>query len=247
VITTSGSSVVAVLLDVEGTTTPLAFVHDTLSAYARAHLHSYLKRLPLGELDSVARAFEEEYNRDVAAERTPSVWVEAGRESRTRCVDAYARWLMLIDRKSPILKELQGRIWQAGYRSGALVAEVFTDVPRALERWRNCGIGVGIFSSGSALAQTLLLQYSTSGDLRSLVRWHFDTTTGAKTDPESYRRISVTIGTAPETVLFVSDSVRELDAARDIGMQTARAARPGNYASSEHADHLTIHDFDALL
>ena len=94
------------------------------------------------------------------------------------------------DSKSTALKDLQGRIWEEGYKTGELIGEVFEDIAPALNRWRAQGIGVGIFSSGSVLAQKLLFQHSSAGDLTPFLRWHFDTTVGAKTDAESYRRIA---------------------------------------------------------
>ena len=132
------------------------------------------------------------------------------------------------DRKSTALKSVQGLIWEEGYRDGDLLGEVFADVPAALARWRAQRIDTGIFSSGSVLAQQLLFRHSSAGDLTSVLRWHFDTTTGPKTDPESYRRIAATMGIPAARVLFVSDMTAELDAALRAGMQTRLALRPGN-------------------
>lgn len=136
--------------------------------------------------------------------------------------------LMAQDSKSTALKEVQGHIWEHGYLSGELVGEVFDDVLPALRRWRQQGIEVGIFSSGSVLAQKLLFRHSSSGDLTAFIRWHFDTTTGPKTESESYSRIASSMGSPASAVLFVSDVVGELDAARAAGMQTALCLRPGN-------------------
>ena len=200
----------AILLDIEGTTTPITFVYQTLFPYARQKLKTYLEahgRLP-------------EYQTFVD--------------------------LMDQDSKSTALKDLQGRIWEEGYRSGELVGSLFDDVPPALARWAKAGIGVGIFSSGSVLAQKLLFQHSIAGDLTSFLRWHFDTAIGAKADPESYRKIASAIGEASPTAVFVSDVVRELDAARAAGMQTALAIRPGNQATPDGHGHSAIRTFAEL-
>ena len=149
------------------------------------------------------------------------------------------------DRKSPALKELQGRIWKDGYRSGELIGEVFPDVPVALGRWHRLGIPVGIFSSGSVLAQQLLFRHSAAGDLTRFLRWHFDTAVGAKGEPESYRRIASAVDAAPEQILFVSDIVRELDAARAAGMQTRLSERPGNATPPKH-HHPVVRTFDQI-
>jgi enolase-phosphatase E1 len=132
------------------------------------------------------------------------------------------------DRKSPALKELQGRIWEDGYRRGELVGEVFPDVPGALRRWQERQLPVGIFSSGSVLAQQLLFGHSSAGDLAPFLRWYFDTRVGAKIEPNSYRTIARAIGLPADSILFVSDVTRELSAARAAGMQVRLSVRPGN-------------------
>ena len=107
---------------------------------------------------------------------------------------AFVEWLMDRDRKSTGLKELQGKIWEDGYRRGELVGQVFPDVPAALQRWRDQHVQVGIFSSGSVLAQQLLFRHSSAGDLTGLLQWYFDTRVGAKGEADSYRRIAQAVG-----------------------------------------------------
>jgi enolase-phosphatase E1 len=223
----------AVLLDIEGTTTPIAFVYDTLFPYARAHLREFLETH--ASLPDYAPLVER-LRRERAAEP------EAPRDSLVR----YLEWLMDRDRKSTALKELQGLIWEEGYRRGALKGEVFADVPPALRTWRDAGVDAAIFSSGSILAQRLLFRHSSAGDLSGLLRWHFDTTTGSKTADDSYRRIVSAIDAAPASVLFVSDAVGELDAARTAGLQTALAVRPGNAPVPGPVAHQQIRTFAEL-
>ena len=200
----------AILLDIEGTTTPITFVYQTLFPYARQKLKTYLEahgRLP-------------EYQTFVD--------------------------LMDQDSKSTALKDVQGHIWEEGYATGELVGEVFEEVAPALKRWRARGLEVGIFSSGSVLAQKLLFRHSSAGDLTPLLSWHFDTAVGPKTDPESYRRIASSIGVPPSGVLFISDVVPELDAARAAGMQTALSIRPGNQAAPDGHGHSAVRTFAEL-
>jgi enolase-phosphatase E1 len=154
--------------------------------------------------------------------------------------------LMDQDSKDADLKRLQGHIWEEGYRSGELAGVVFDDVPRALKRWREQRIDTGVFSSGSVLAQKLLFRHSTAGDLTPFLRWHFDTSVGAKTEAASYGRIATLIGTPPPSITFISDVIRELDAARAAGMRTALSLRPGNPAQPENHGHPLIRSFDEL-
>jgi enolase-phosphatase E1 len=224
----------AVLLDIEGTTTPIAFVYRTLFPYARTRLRRFLDahdRRP--DVTHIVDRLRHEQATD--PEAPPGAALEG-----------YVEWLMDRDRKSTPLKELQGLIWDEGFRSGELVGELFADVPPALEAWQREGIGVGIFSSGSVHAQQLLFRHSSAGDLTPLLRWHFDTSTGRKTAPESYRRIVETIGMPADRVLFVSDVVAELDAAQAAGLRTALSERPGNAAVPDVIDHPRVRSFADL-
>jgi enolase-phosphatase E1 len=153
------------------------------------------------------------------------------------------------DRKSTALKALQGRIWEAGYRAGELKgrAQVYPDVAPALSRWHAQGKDVAIFSSGSVQAQRGLFANTSAGDLTPLLRDYFDTTTGTKREALSYRRIAERLGRAPSDVLFISDTVAELDAARAAGMDTrlcVRSPQPG--APAEPGAHRVIHSFDEV-
>jgi enolase-phosphatase E1 len=154
--------------------------------------------------------------------------------------------LMDQDSKDPELKKLQGHMWEEGYRSGELAGEMFEDVPRALKRWREQRIDTGVFSSGSVLAQKLLFRHSTAGDLTPFLKWHFDTSVGVKTDAGSYAKIATLMEAPPPDVTFISDVVRELDAARAAGMRTALSLRPGNPAQPENHGHPRIRSFDEL-
>jgi len=149
------------------------------------------------------------------------------------------------DVKSPALKLLQGRIWEGGYRTGALKGQVFPDVAPAFARWRDAGITIAIYSSGSVLAQRLLFGATAEGDLTPCIAAFFDTGVGAKRWPDSYRRIAAELTRAPAEVLFVSDTPAELDAARSAGYQVLMASRPGNQATDYHeAD--TIRSFEQI-
>ena len=203
-----------ILLDIEGTTTPISFVYDVLFPFARTHAHDNLGA-------EEVQALRAEYEAESRNGQTPPPWSDIP-------ID-YVHWLMDQDRKSTALKNLQGKIWLEGYRRGELHGDVFEDVPSALKRWKSRGIDVRIYSSGSILAQQLLFSTTAAGDLTAFLKGHFDTTTGPKTQRESYEKIAAAFGIAAREILFVSDVTRELDAARTAGMQTALCVRPGNH------------------
>ena len=222
-----------VLLDIEGTTTPITFVHDVLFPYARVRVRAYLEETAAS--DAEVRQIVEDLRREVPgsgfvlpAEDRERVERQraAGREPRDADVVSYVYWLMDRDRKSGPLKALQGRIWEQGYATGALKGEVYPDVPEAFARWTAGGVRLGIYSSGSVLAQRLLFANSTAGDLSPFLSGYFDTGVGAKTEAVSYRRIVEALDIVATRVLFMSDVVAELDAAREAGLQTLLSVRP---------------------
>jgi enolase-phosphatase E1 len=205
-----------VVLDIEGTTTPVSFVYDVLFPYAAEHLQSYVEsHTGRPELAEAVRLLEHEAEGDMASGTTPP----------SPGVVDYARWLMKQDRKSPGLKLLQGLIWESGYADGSLHGDVYPDVPGALARWQGEGRSVAIYSSGSELAQRLLFSTTAFGDLTPLIARHFDTGVGPKRDAASYGRIAAAMALPPGQLLFVSDTIAELDAARDAGMQAILCVR----------------------
>ena len=220
-----------ILLDIEGTTTPISFVYDVLFPFARKHVAEYLRH---GEDLTDLR---KEYHQDVRQGHNPPGWSEEPA--------AYIYWLMDQDRKSTALKNIQGKIWLKGYQNGDLHGEVFQDVPPALGRWTQAGLDVRIFSSGSILAQRLLFSSTAAGDLTKFLSGYFDTTTGPKNDPASYTQIADAYALPPPDILFISDVTGELDAARTAGIETRLCLRPGNHPQPAQ-DHATITTFDEV-
>jgi enolase-phosphatase E1 len=228
----------AIVLDIEGTTTPVTFVYEVLFPFARARVAEFLNRnwnSPPCRATVAA----------LADERAAHTGALASSPFTPGDVVTYVHWLMDRDRKSPGLKALQGLIWREGYQARELRGQVFDDVPRALERWRSEGLGVHIYSSGSVLAQQLLFQSTQAGDLTPLLDGYFDTAIGAKTSSDSYVAILARLGLSSAQALFVSDVVAELDAARGAGFRTALCVRNGARAP-ENAAHQIIHSFDEI-
>ena len=231
----------AILLDIEGTTTPVDFVFKTLFPFARERVLAFLRAH--GEKAEVAadvRGLRGEHARDAAAGNGPPPWADDAAS-----VAGYARWLMDQDRKATALKSLQGRIWEDGFRTGALVGAVYPDVPAAFARWTKAGRTLAIFSSGSVLAQRLLFGHSAVGDLTPYLSGYFDTTTGPKREASSYQALAAALGRPPSEVLFLSDVTAELDAARSAGMDTALCVRDGG-PEVPGAGYAVIRSFDEV-
>jgi enolase-phosphatase E1 len=236
-----GRSTTAVLLDVEGTTTPVDFVFKTLFPFARERVLAFLAAHgDEAEVRGDVRGLQEEHAGDAAAGNRPPPW-----RDDPPAIAAYARWLMDQDRKATALKSLQGRIWEDGFRSGALLGAVYPDVPAAFARWTKARRALAIFSSGSVLAQRLLFGHSAEGDLTPYLSGYFDTTTGPKREASSYAAIAAALGRRARDVLFLSDVTAELDAARSAGMDTCLCIREGG-PDVASGDHAVIRSFDEL-
>ena len=241
----SGPTVRAILLDIEGTTTPVEFVYQTLFPYARKHMKEFLARHwndPGVRAD--VEALRKQHQLD--ADLSPPPWSNGSRDTQLASAVAYTNWLSERDSKSTPLKSLQGKVCEEGYRSGELRGVVYPDVPAALARWTQQGRTICIFSSGSVLAQKFLFSTSTSGDLTPFIRSYFDTTVGTKADPESYRKIAASIGSRASGILFLSDVTRELDAALQTGMQTALCVR-SEAAHPPASMHPVVRSFDEVF
>ena len=146
--------------------------------------------------------------------------------------------LMDHDVKATGLKSLQGLIWRSGFESGEMVAHVYDDVAPALLQWKQANLDIRIYSSGSIGAQKLFFGHTEKGDLLNFFTEHYDTTIGSKREPISYERIAKGFGLPADEILFISDVVAELDAAKSAGLQTVLSVRPGNAPVSY--THLTL-------
>jgi enolase-phosphatase E1 len=208
----------AVITDIEGTTTPISFVHDVLFPYARKHLPDFL-RSHAGQPD-VAQQIAE------IARLAPGY-------------DPLVTLLGWMDEDAKIgpLKSLQGMIWEAGYADGSLKSELYPDVAPNLRRWHDAGIRLYVYSSGSVPAQKLLFRHAGEGNLEPLFSGFFDTATGPKREAGSYAAIARAIGLPPAEILFLSDVEAELDAATAAGMRGCQLVRPqdGTRPSVRHA------------
>ena len=233
-----------ILLDIEGTTTPIDFVYKTLFPFARSRVKDYLGGAwDEPEVQTDLEQLRAERAADAAQGLDPPAIECESLTERLESTVAYIHWLMDRDRKSTPLKAIQGRIWREGYESGELLGEVFDDVPPAFARWRRQNKLICIYSSGSALAQKLLFAHTTAGDLTQYICRYFDTTVGHKIEADSYRRIAEELRLTPADTIFISDAVAELDAARAAGMKTILALRPGNRPVEPPLAHPAVTSF----
>ena len=225
-----------ILTDIEGTTSSISFVKNVLFPYARAALPGFVAahgQEPAVRrwLDAVATEIAASTCDDAVIVETLQGWIDA-------------------DRKHTALKALQGMIWEAGYRNGDYTAHLYPEVADVLRRWYAAGLPLYVYSSGSVAAQKLFFGFSDAGDLCGLFAGYFDTEIGGKREADSYRRITAALGVAPTQILFLSDVVQELDAAREAGLDTVLLDRLDDYPtprSGEAANgHTRVTDFTQI-
>ena len=219
----------AVLTDIEGTTTDIAFVHKVLFPYSRERMPEFVR----------ANA-----SNAAVREQLSAVSAETGRElSDDEAAAQLVRWID-EDRKATPLKALQGMIWEAGYRAGDFTGHIYADAAKKLREWHAAGKKLYVYSSGSVQAQKLIFGYTEFGDLTPLFSGYFDTRVGAKREQQSYERIRESIALPAGEILFLSDIAEELDAARAAGMETVQLVRDGKPDSA--ARHRVVSIFDEI-
>ena len=216
----------AILTDIEGTTSSIAFVHTVLFPYALRALPDFVRH---NANDPDVRRWLDQAALDIG-----------GVVSDDCIVELLQNWIR-EDRKHPALKALQGMLWKDGYGRGDFRGHVYFDAAEALRRWHADGVALYVYSSGSVGAQKLLFAHSDAGDLSGLFAGNFDTAIGGKREVESYRRIANELKLLPADVLFLSDVIEELDAARAAGMRTVLLDRPEDYPTSRDGESAHRH------
>jgi len=215
----------AIVTDIEGTTSSLSFVKEVLFPYASNHLRQYI----LENRERVRPLLDE------------AKQIAGGVGDDDEIIDVMLRWIA-EDRKVTPLKALQGLVWEEGYARGDYFGHIYDDAAEKLAEWKQTGIHLYVYSSGSIHAQKLLFAHTERGDLTPLFSGYFDTTTGGKKEAASYQKIADAIGEAPASILFLSDILEELDAAKSAGMQTIQLVREGQ----PHGDHEVVSDFSTI-
>ena len=219
----------AVVTDIEGTTSSIAFVKEVLFPYARRHLPAFVRanrqRPDVAALLDEVRALAGDPGLDIEGViRTLVGWIDQ-------------------DRKATPLKELQGMIWADGYAAGDYRAHVYADAARALRRWHAMGLSLYVYSSGSVAAQQLLFAHSEAGDLTPVFSGYFDTRVGPKREVASYAAIARRVGAPCGEILFLSDVFEELDAAKAAGLMTVLVCRE---APPPPTQHRVVDSFDQI-
>lgn len=225
----------SIICDIEGTTSSISFVKDTLFPYALKNVEEYLKaNWNEDATKTVVAALREQAEEDKKAEVEGALTIPAGdSEDIIPDIVKYVEWQTSRDAKTGSLKTLQGMVWAKGYKDGSIKGHVYEDVSKALEQWTESGRKVYVYSSGSVEAQKLLFEHSEQGDLVKYLAGHYDTKIGAKTEKDSYEALLKNIEATAEEALFLTDVVAEAKAAKEAGLNVVVLDRPGNAELSE--------------
>ena len=221
----------AIVTDIEGTTSSLSFVKEVLFPYARVHLPDFIRTHQ--QVDEIKTLLDDAR---VEIGGTPDL---------EQIIKQFIDW---IDRDQKItpLKALQGLIWEAGYQSGDFNGHVYADTVLQLKAWKQQGYALYVYSSGSVHAQKLLFAHTEFGDLTPLFSDYFDTRIGGKKQADSYRKIAEHIQCQPNQIMFLSDIVEELDAAKVTGFQTYWLVRDPTESLDMAIAHPQARDFNAI-
>ncbi len=221
----------AVLVDIEGTTSPISFVKDVLFPYSRERLEKFIKEnLSNPEIKRILEDVKKEVGKELSVDET---------------IETLKRWID-EDKKITPLKELQGLIWEEGFNSGELKAPVYRDAYEKLKEWKEKGIPIYIYSSGSVKAQKLFFSHTEYGNLLDLFSGFFDTKIGNKKESKSYTKIAENIGLKPEEILFLSDNPDEIKAAAEAGLKAIRIVRKNDAEYIDDFPYKQISSFDEI-
>ena len=232
----------AILLDIEGTTSSVSFVYDVMFPQVRRDLTGFLEK----NWEDVDVQLACDQIAQDAGHASVENWCGPNSMDQRENIEAEVVRLMDDDVKATGLKKLQGLIWRSGFESGEMKAHVYPDVPGCLQAWRDAGIDIRIYSSGSVQAQLLFFGHTEVGDLLPQFSGHYDTTIGSKKESPSYVKIAADWDVPAAEILFISDVVAELDAAQQAGLQTRLCIRPGNAPVDDRHGHSVIQSFDEV-
>ncbi len=200
----------AILTDIEGTTSSIDYVKNVMFEYSKNHLRDYLQK-----------HWEEEHVKYIINSLSQKLKNDINLET------AYNTFKEMIenDVKDTLLKELQGYIWEEGFKTGELKGHIYEDAYSKLKELKEKGYKIFVYSSGSVKAQKLFFGYSLYGDITHLFDGFFDTTTGPKKEKESYEKIAQITSIKPEEFLFLSDAKDEIKASKEAGMNGLLVSR----------------------
>lgn len=246
-----GPSWQCIVLDIEGTTSPISFVFDVLFPFVRDNVRNHLTATyDTEETQDDIRLLRAQIQEDLEQGVSGSVPIpphDAGKEEIIASLVSNVEAMIKADRKITPLKQLQGHIWRTGFQNNELKGVVFEDVPKALETWHSKGIKVYIYSSGSREAQRLIFGNTTYGDLRNYLCGFFDTKIGNKRETHSYFEIFQSVGVdKPSQILFLTDVYQEAVAAKAAGLEVIISVRPGNAPLPENHGFKTINSFSEI-
>ena len=218
----------AILIDIEGTVSPISFVKEVLFPYSKEKMEKFIKEnIDNPEIKKILDQVRKIEGKDLTLDEV---------------IQTLKRWID-EDKKIAPLKDIQGFIWKEGFEKGRLKAPLYEDAYEKIKEWKQKGYKLYIYSSGSVQAQKLFFSHTQYGDLTGYFDGYFDTKTGNKKEKQSYLKIAKKIGLKPEQILFLSDNPDEITAAAKAGIKVFRIVRPNDAKYIDDFPYSQVKDF----
>ena len=217
-----------ILTDIEGTISSISFVKEVLFPYSKERLEDFI--LTNYEHSPFLLSIIEATLEEIKQGNITGITYKSNQESAIfetqvyTAIEALKIWIQ-EDKKITPLKDLQGLIWEEGFRKGLFKAPLYQDAFEFFLSMKGKGLPIYVYSSGSVQAQKLFFEFSEFGDVRYLFSGFYDTKIGSKKDSESYLKIAADIQVSPEHILFLTDIKDECKASEEAGLLTIQVAR----------------------
>ena len=217
-----------ILTDIEGTISSISFVKEVLFPYSKERLEDFI--LTNYEHSPFLLSIIEATLEEIKQGNITGITYKSNQESAIfetqvyTAIEALKIWIQ-EDKKITPLKDLQGLIWEEGFRNGLFKAPLYQDAFEFFLSMKGKGLPIYVYSSGSVQAQKLFFEFSEFGDVRYLFSGFYDTKIGSKKDSESYLKIATDIQVSPEHILFLTDIKDECKASEEAGLLTVQVIR----------------------
>ena len=207
------------LTDIFGTTTPLMHVKE-LNEYLRHSgktQESISKELGYGDGSQLMAAFKE--GLDAA-------------EQQDKDSDAFRRYIQIED-----------RVARVAYETGELQMPLHNDVEETVQRIHEAGGRIMVFSSATVKTSRSGMR---SNGLDKIIEGYYsssDPDVGSKFSPAAYRAIARKVNVTPDEVLYVTDSVKEAEAAVEACLGRVYLIDRESSGTGEKDGYFLINDY----
>lgn len=218
----------AILVDLEGTSSPKSFFKGTLLPYVKSKMEKYLDReWQTPEIITAIKDLRADSRTRLETDRDSPEVASRGEDPDTilRSVVRYMNYSLNDSYFSDTILLIIFHLWVYGYERKELKSDIFEDVADGFKEWKQKRIKIYSISSGREEAQMMMYARTTVGPLHHLIDGYFD---GNKQERSTYREIAKQIKESCDDILFLTDDYREARAAAKSEAAVVMVSRPGN-------------------